>query len=120
MNARTETPEDRKRRESIQATIAAVSHAGSRRPGVGWVTGEPAASAAEVNAVFARRKAQADAIHTRFDARIARLERLMIRLMPLMPVITIPPDWFEFEDGLEDLEDRPLTDWPSTPPENVR
>jgi hypothetical protein len=109
---RIETPDDRKRRESIQATIAALSHAGERRPG-GPLMGPPYAAAEDVNAAFARRKEQADAIHYKLAVKVARLERLMIRLMPLMPTIAIR--------GLEpELEDRPLTDWPSTPPEAER
>lgn len=65
------------------------------------------AAAEDVNAVFARRKEQADAIHKGLERRIYYLERMMRRLTH---PITIPEGWFE-------IEDRPLTDCPSTPPE---
>ena len=90
------------------------------------MTGEPVVTTADANALVAKLTGQANAIHLKHEVRIARLERLMIRLMPLMPTITIPPEWLELddEDGLDDehpqLEDRPLTDWPSTPPDPVR
>jgi len=77
------------------------------RPRRRWSSATPLVTTEDANAAFARRKAQADAIHERLDRRIYLLERMLLRLTH---PIRIPEGAFE-------IEDRPLTDWPSTPPE---